>query len=254
MKRLGILLFVLTLVGCKSKVDFATQGTLVDKTVVEIINAYNDNTVDFSTSFIRGSANFNNGKQSQNVGVDIRMQKDEIILINIKVIGLSMAKIQLTPTRVQFYEKLNNRYYDGDFEFLSSILGTELDFFKVQNVLLGKTINNLQVKDIQAGIVQGMHKLSQSSGDQIEESYYFKDNDFMLYKEELAQVDQNRSVTITYPNYQDVGQNRVPSEIHIEAKSNNDVQLKIRYDKITFNEELKFTFSIPGNSKNLISQ
>ncbi len=253
MRRFGLLLFVLSIVGCKSTADLTTKSTVEDKTVVEIINAHNDNVANFSTSFIRGTANYNDGKQSQNVGLDIRIKKDEIILINIKVIGLSMAKIQLTPTSVQFYEKLNSRFYDGDFDFLSDWLGTDLDFYKVQNLLLGKAINSLEKERMKVTLEEGMHKLEHANSREITETYYFEDADFMLKKEELNQKNENRSVIISYPNYQKIGESMLPSEIHIEAKSVKNVQLKIRYDKVSLNEDLNFSFSIPSNSKNIIT-
>lgn len=254
MKRFGFLLLALLVFGCKSTSVLNTQkGVVEDKTVVEIINAHNDNTADFTTSFIRGTANYNDGKQSQNVGLDIRMKKDEIILINVKVIAISMAKVQLTPTSVQFYEKLNGRYYDGDFAFLSHWLGTDLDFYKVQNLLLGRTINSLEKQRMKVTQEEGMHKLEYSNRQDILEIYYFEDDHFTLQKEELSQKDENRSVVISYPNYQKVEGSLLPSEIFIEANSEKSVKLKIRYDKISLNEELSFPFSIPSSSKNIIT-
>lgn len=253
MRRFGLLLFVLTVVGCKSTAVLKTKSAIEDKTAVEIINAHNDSATTFSTSLIRGTANYSDGRQSQNVGLDIRMKKDEIILINVKVIGISMAKIQLTPTSVQFYEKINGRFYDGDFNFLSNWLGADLDFYKVQNLLLGRTINNLDEEHVKVTLVQGMHKLENLNDREMTATYYFEGADFLLKKEELNQRAENRSVLITYPSHQKVGDNMLPSEIHIEAKSEKDVRLKIRYDKISLNEDVNFSFSIPSNSKNIIT-
>ena len=41
-----------------------------------------------------------------------------------------MAKALITPTKVSYYEKINNTYFEGDFSLLSNWLGTDLDFQK----------------------------------------------------------------------------------------------------------------------------
>ena len=49
----------------------------------------------------------------------------------------------ITPSKVSYYEKINNTYFEGDFSMLSNWLGTDLNLNKVQNLFLGKAIDNL---------------------------------------------------------------------------------------------------------------
>jgi hypothetical protein len=48
-----------------------------------------------------------------------------------------MAKASITPTSVSYYEKIKGTYFEGDFSALSQWLGTDLDYNKIQNMLLG---------------------------------------------------------------------------------------------------------------------
>ena len=69
------------------------------------------------------------------------MEKDKIIWLSAP---LSVAKVMITPDKVSYYNNWENVYFDGDFSLLSDLLGTELDFTKVQNLLLGETLFDLK--------------------------------------------------------------------------------------------------------------
>lgn len=245
-KIVGVLLLTLVF-GCKTASVITSSGGGENKSIVEIIDAHNDNAANFKTSNIRGVARYSDSNQSQNVNLDIRIKKDEIILVTIKVMGFTVAKAHLTPTGVQFYEKMNNRYYDGDFEFINSWLGMELDFYKVQNLLVGKAIHDLDEEVLQNTIEEGFHKLVVQNDIALDESYYFETEGYLLKKEELGQSHLNRMVTIRYPSYQNIGEVLVPAEIEIEAKQEKSVTVNIRYDKVTLNEDLNFPFTIPAH-------
>jgi hypothetical protein len=47
-----------------------------------------------------------------------------------------MAKASITPTSVSYY----GTYFEGDFSALSQWLGTDLDYNKIQNMLLGEPL------------------------------------------------------------------------------------------------------------------
>jgi hypothetical protein len=47
-----------------------------------------------------------------------------------------MAKASITPTSVSYY----GTYFEGDFSALSQWLGTDLDYNKIQNMLLGEAL------------------------------------------------------------------------------------------------------------------
>ncbi len=76
--------------------------------------------------------------------VNFRMKKDDTIWMSGQLLGIPLAKVMITPNSVQFYEKITRTYFDGDFRLLSDLLGTPLDFQKVQNLLLGQTIYDLR--------------------------------------------------------------------------------------------------------------
>src|SRR5690606_11694734 len=99
---------------------------------------------------------YSDGKGSQGVTVSLRVKKDEVIWLSAP---LSVIKIMITPDRVQFYNKLDNTYFDGDFSYLEELLGTKLDFQMVQNLLLGQAILDLRDQKYSAATVGDHYQL-----------------------------------------------------------------------------------------------
>ena len=43
-----------------------------------------------------------------------------------------------------YYEKISGEYFEGNFSSLSQFLGTDLDFNKIQNLVLGRAMDDLK--------------------------------------------------------------------------------------------------------------
>ena len=240
----AILLFFL--IGCKSKQSVATAAANDNTEVSKIINGHYANEHDFKTLNIRANAKYVDEKQSQSINAEIRIKKDEIIWINIKFLGIPMAKAMITPTKVSYYEKINNTYFEGDFSMLSNWLGTDLDFSKVQNLFLGKAIDDLTKDKWVSEVVEKMFKLSLPNGSDIAKEFYFEGANYLLKKETITQASQNRSLEIRYPSFKEEKGMFLPNEINIKAEQKDKVTIDIEYKNTTFNENLSYPFSIPS--------
>ena len=112
---LGCLSLVL-FASCKSK-SVAVSTTQIDKPrngSNTIENYYNNKQV-FSTLYIKSNIQYDNGKQTQNVTAEIKIKKDEQILVSIRFLGITMAKALITPKSVSYYEKINGSYFCPSF-------------------------------------------------------------------------------------------------------------------------------------------
>ena len=246
MKSILSAFLIVFLIGCKSKQSVATAAANDNIEVTKIINGHYKNEHDFSTLNIRANAKYEDEKQSHSMNADIRIKKDEIIWINIKFLGIPMAKAMITPTKVSYYEKINNTYFEGDFSMLSNWLGTDLDFSKVQNLFLGKAIDDLTKGKWVSEINEKLYKLSKSSDSDISKEFYFEAANYLLKKETISQTSQNRTLEIQYPSHKSVEKMFLPNEINIKAEQKDKVTIDIEYKNTTFNENLSYPFSIPS--------
>jgi len=249
MKYLLLVTLFFFIIGCKSKQFVATALANDATEVSKIIKGHYANDYDFKTLNIRANAKYEDQKQSQSINAEIRIKKDEIIWINIKFLGFPVAKALITPTKVSYYEKINSTYFEGDFSMLSNWLGTDLDFNKVQNLFLGKAIDDLTKGKWVSEVNERLFKLSKPSNSDISKEFYLESENYLLIKETISQVSQKRALEIQYPSYKAVEKIFLPNEINIKASQKNNVSIDIEYKNTTFNENLSYSYSIPSDYK-----
>lgn len=243
----GLIIFLL--IGCKSKQSVATAAANNSIEVSNIIQGHYNNAYDFKTLQIRANAKYEDATQSHSLSTEIRIKKDEIIWINIKILGFPIAKALITPTKVSYYEKINSTYFEGDFSKLSNWLGTDLDFSKVQNLFLGKALDDLTKEQLVVEINEKLFKLSKPTQTDLSKTFYFEAANYLLTKEIIEQASQNRALAIQYPSYQKVAQMFVPNEINIKAAQKEKISIDIAYKNTIVNEHLSYSYSVPNDYK-----
>lgn len=237
----------LTMTSCKAKKPLISEAKATNEIEAKkIIENHYKTQKDFKTLYIKTDASYKDDNQTQNVAAEIKIKKDEVILISIRFFGITMAKALITPTEVKYYEKINGKYFEGDFSTLSKWLGTDLDFKKVQNLLIGQALDNLEKRKYKASIEESLYKLIEVSNKETEKTFYFEANNFLIKKQIISQSNQNRKLTIDYPNYKSFSVMTLPSEIIMDATENNkNTNIHIEYNSATFNEDLNFPYSVP---------
>ncbi|WP_309640490.1 DUF4292 domain-containing protein [Flavobacterium sp.] len=237
----------LTIVSCKSKAVLLSEGKAKDLITADtIIKKHYQNKKDFTTLYIKSSAHYEDPNQSQNVTAEIKIKKDEIILISIRFLGITMAKALITPNEVKYYEKINGNYFEGDYSLLSRWLGTDLDFNKVQNLLIGQALDDLHKGSFTTSIEDTLYKLEDNSDASTSKSYYFESGKFLIKKQQVTQSEKERTVQIVYPNFGNYNQMALPTKIVIDAmQKKGKVNIEIDYNSVTFDEELSFPYSVP---------
>lgn len=155
-----LLLLLLFLSACKTTQTVTESNANEELAATNVIKEHYNLTSAFKTLNIRANAKYEDHKQSVGVTADIRIQKDELIWVSVKKFGITMARAQITPKKVSYYEVLNGTYFDGNYDLISNWLGTDLDFQKVQNLFLGKALDDLTKEKYIASIVDGLYKVA----------------------------------------------------------------------------------------------
>ena len=245
MRKLLVVFGLLFLVSCKPKQVVAEQGAASENVALsKIISGHYANRKNFETLNIKANAQYEDAKQTQNVTAEIRIKKDEKILVIVRFLGITMAKALITPDKVSYYEKINGKYFEGNYKMLSNWLGTDLDFQKVQNLFLGMALDDLTKGHYEESIEDKLHKLK-SVTNGTEKEYLFEGANFLLKRETLTQKKEERSLEINYPSYKESPKGFMPLEIAIEAHQKEKVSIQIGYNSFTFNENLSFTYDVP---------
>jgi Flp pilus assembly secretin CpaC len=246
----------LLVVSCK------TKGKVVENTKKEdsnsmsaerIVKNFYANKNEFTTLYIKSNVKYNDEKQSQNLTAEIKIKKDEQILVSIRFLGITMAKALITPTAVSYYEKLNSTYFEGDFSTLSKWLGTDLDYNKVQNILIGQAMDDLTKGKYQDSLVDQSYRLEDISKNHTKKHFFFDKNSFLLNQQAISQTTENRKIEVLYSDYKKYNEMAIPSDIAINAEQDKGkTEISLGYNNITVNEELNFPYSVPNGYKRIL--
>ncbi|SHF86079.1 protein of unknown function [Flavobacterium fluvii] len=244
----------LTLVSCKSKaVAVEAAKTSTRMSANKIIENYYNNKIDFSTLYIKSDVQYSDDKQTQNVSAEIKIKKDEQILVSVRFLGFVVGKASITPTSVSYYEKVKGTYFEGDFSTLSQWLGTDLDFDKIQNLLLGRAIDDLEKGKYTESLTDQVYKLEDESADAFKKSFYLDANTFLLNKQEIAQATKGRMIAVDYFNKSVYKEGTLPLKVFINAiQEKGKSQINLEYNTVTFNEKLSFPYVVPDDYKRII--
>jgi len=257
-KYIVVVLLSIFVVSCKSKA-VAVQNSnkeikeISPKEEKKIIENHYKNILDFSTLYIKASARYADEKQSQNVTAEIKIEKDKQILVSVRFLGITMAKALITPTTVSYYEKIKSTYYEGDFTSLSQWLGTELNYSKVQNLLVGEALDDLRDGKYTQTIVENLLRLDDEKSASLKKSFYLDTEKYLVQKEEISQPAQNILLQILYSDNKVFNQGTLPTTVEINAiQPKGKTNINLNYNNISFNEELSFPYSVPSGYKKVI--
>jgi hypothetical protein len=186
----------------------------------------------------------------QSYTVNFRAKKDEIIWMNS---SFSIVRALITPKKVSFYNKLDNTYFEGDYKYLSSLLGTELDFQKVQNLLYGEAIFSLNSNTYDVSINEEAYIIQPKKQRELFEIFFLLDPVYFKVKsQQISQPKEFRHLQIDYLAYQQVDKQTLPENIKVMAiEANKEMNLDLEFKGITLNEKLNFPFKIPSGFKEI---
>ncbi|WP_333693429.1 DUF4292 domain-containing protein [Flavobacterium sp.] len=245
MKKLFLLIVGLVLLqSCRTQKGIAEGKATEQVAVQKIIDQHYALKTNFETVYIRANTKYKDNNQSLGFTTEIKIKRNEIILVSVRFLGMTMAKGLLTPDSVQYYEKNGGTYFEGNYGTLSNWLGTDLDFFKVQNMLIGQAMDNLRDKKYISSIENNQFKLSETGT--TAKSFYFEAENFLIKRQEIEQFDKNRKLKVTYPNYKSYKESVLPLTVLIEAMQEDQRNtITLDYNTVTFNEALSFPYKVP---------
>jgi hypothetical protein len=142
-----LLIFVLSLVGCKVKqkasggiTDEKTEEATIskEKIVAPQVTPLNYEWLSYRMNITLW--NDVSGEEMITLSVFFVNRKDSIIYIAISKLGIEGARIVITPNSVKYINHLERIYYDGDCSFVNRLLGFRVNFYLLQAIFLGEDL------------------------------------------------------------------------------------------------------------------
>lgn len=247
--KISCILSLALLLGACRSAGTATTGNRLNKISKEaLINNLVSAQTQFSTFETRIKVRYEDSKRLQNLTVTLRMQKDSLIWMNASFLGISMARARITPEKVQYYEKLDKTYFEGDFNILSRWLGTELNFYQLQNLLLAEPLITLADTPFETRPDKKFYRVdTRDATENILVMLLLRPDNFKTASQQIIRRDQGQMVIAQYDAFQEVSGVIFPETLQITATDPQEkISINLQYDRPEINHRLNLPFNIPS--------
>lgn len=246
-------ILLISFTSCKSSKKTINSTSVIKKMSARkvakkhIFSNFDEKTID-----ARLKVNYKDNKEKIGFSVRMKIKKNEVIwLKGTKFITVFKAKI--TPTKVQFYSPYYKNYFDGDFAMLKELLGTDINFEQLQNMLLGQSLLNVRAQRQEIIIKDKSYQLSpKKQASLFDIFYYINPQHYKLDKQSIVNQAKNQRLDITYPKYSNKKNILFPQKIIINAKTKDKfTNINLTTRSVEFNKKLNTDFKIPNGYKEI---
>lgn len=287
-KFLFFLLFSVSLVsGCKVKrtLEKSPLMQLNENALLELVsmNAFSYNTLSGKMSVSASTPD-----QNGSFKVNLRMGKDSAIWMSITpALGIEAVRILIEPDSLKYINKIKNQYFVGDYNSIDSLLQYTTKFEFIENLLVGNAVEiepsekytsivdnlyyvlqtkvkrklkksvNVEIKPNKKDSLYGdiLHEKKYKKAtekldedDLIVKRYYIRASDFRIARVNIDDLLYQRSVQISYDDFQVYEGMKIPMSINIQVITPTETsRVEMQYSRIKINEPQGYPFKIPSS-------
>ena len=201
-------------------------------------------------------------KQNITLGTFIKIIKDSVIHATISKATFPVVIAVITPDSLKFINKIDQKYFVGDFNFIHGILKTEINFYEIQDLLVGNPVK--MSKDESHFLIEeesevylssksksALKKLKENKEPSAEWLVKYWVNE--LYKTGRTVVENDSAKTaieITQADYNKVDGQLFPNRTQAQIVTPKDsISIQLNYQRVKINSGVDFEFSIPDHYK-----
>jgi len=248
MKKLALLVVGLILVvSCKSFTSVTPTSTTVDTSLRPRMaqQQATANALAFETLQWRGQAVLERGGKRQKISITTRLKQDEGIWVNGSII-VPLARVFITPEKLQAYEKINRQYAQIDYRELKKLLGVPVDYAVLENLLTAKPVDTRAFKRAKLSFVNNSYVFSLRKRG-VELQFIF-DADFRLTEQRIR--NGKTSIQVVYDAYNKISGQWIPERLSATLLSDKDTTtLTLQAKQTRLNEQINMPFAIPEGYK-----
>jgi YD repeat-containing protein len=158
-----------------------------------------------------------------------------------------LARVLITPKQLQFYEKINRRYAQFDFQQVKKLLGAPVDYEMIERIITAGPLDTRALKRAKLTFSQNNYILSsRKRGVSLKWTY---DAAFRLVAQEFS--DGETSVSVDYDGYRRIDNQWVPQQLMASLSGvDKTTVLTLQSKQTQLNGNFQMPFEIPkGYSK-----
>jgi len=246
------LISILFFTSCKSITVLPTNKPISNVNINGLIDKINTNSLNFKYLKSRIRVKYDDGKNEQQIIVQLRVKSDEIIWLSATML-VPIAKVVIIQDKIRFYEKFQKTFFEGDINSVNTFLKSEISYKKIQNILLGKPFVDLKNSSWkQVSNSKNYILIPKGRNNSFKPTLFFNPVNFLLEEQRIFLPEIIEVLRIEYSNYLNIEDNNIPQTIRISIIYEGILRsIEIDLTNINFTEKLNFPFEIPKGYKKL---
>lgn len=251
MSRISLVLAVLVLAySCASKKATVKNNTGITAKGKDLLSTYELNNLNFITFSGRAKAKVQYGEETQNVTLNVRMERDKAIWISVTaLLGIEAARVLITPDSVKIMNRLQSEYVSKPFSYIYRYTNPGITFRMLQDILMGNIstemlrTDQLQIAtsedDVQViGIKEGLT------------FHYGVNKSNRPFTFNLVEIGKTNKLEAHYSDFAVIDGHNFPQRFTLNIEgSGTKVSSDMLYNKSEFNKSVELPFNIPSRYK-----
>lgn len=251
LSRISLVLAVLVLAySCASKKATVKNDTGITAKGKDLLSTYELNNLNFITFSGRAKAKVQYGEETQNVTLNVRMERDKAIWISVTaLLGIEAARVLITPDSVKIMNRLQSEYVSKPFSYIYRYTNPGITFRMLQDILMGNIstemlrTDQLQIAtsedDVQViGIKEGLT------------FHYGVNKSNRPFTFNLVEIGKTNKLEAHYSDFAVIDGHNFPQRFTLNIEgSGTKVSSDMLYNKSEFNKSVELPFNIPSRYK-----
>lgn len=253
LNKLLIVLGLLAIVSCKAKKQLVSAPKTADSTAIakapviskDKLNGIKSAQLDFKTFSGKAKAQLTINNSSNNVSLNIRINKGQKIWVSITAIaGIEVARALITPDSILVVNKLQGLYLRKPFSYIYRYASEKLDYSSVEALLVGNAIPQLLNENLLAKTDSTGVKLNGALDELVYDMVV--GTDMKVKETNLANQAEAQSLQVNNTQPIPVLDRSLFSQIDINSTVGiKKIRISLHYNKADFDKPLEYPFSIP---------
>lgn len=208
----------------------------------------------------KAKVDFTDGDKRTVFTAQLRMKRDSAIWISLSNgIGIEGARFLLTQDSVKYINRIDKTFFVGDYEYLSGLIDTHIDFNMIQSLLTAKDFSWYDYQNLKAKLdnqsyqleSNNRHKLKKHSKlPNLENPIYYQSlwvnpETYKIERVKIKEIgNENNRIFASYDHYKAINKQLIPHTMDFGLDNEKGINLELVYSKISLDEEVGFPFSI----------
>jgi hypothetical protein len=231
----------------------------------------------------RISVSFDISGEKNSVTSQLKMRKDDRILVTLRKMGFPIGRGLITNDSVKVVNFIERNFFIGDISSIQKLFGMDIDYKTIQ-ALLTADVSHFVDKDlsdrdftskvegqmyrldsefnrkISKALERGQEKLLSRYMESMDEIEFFTitawvcPEKFVVQKLEIKNIKSDKNIVVLYDGYEYVNRQLFPTIIDVHySEDEKDLKLQMKIGKISTKRDRDFSFTIPERYEQLFN-